>query len=121
MRQKAVIEQNLFPTRLLRSWLDTIIWCLVVFGQKWPFSRCLHQGLIFADLKDFFIRCLYWDQAPRKCGKLDLRNDRSVQNDESIHAPDYRIRFFFIRSHETRKKVLLFIFHLWKVNINDHI
>jgi hypothetical protein len=32
-----------------------------VFGQKWSFSRCLHQGLIFTDLK-YFLYGVYWDQ-----------------------------------------------------------
>jgi hypothetical protein len=36
----------------LRPWLDTSA-SLVFFGQKLPFSRCLHQGLIFTYLKDF--------------------------------------------------------------------
>jgi hypothetical protein len=36
--------------RLLRPWLDMRA-SLVFFGQKWPFSRCLHQVLIFTDLK----------------------------------------------------------------------
>jgi hypothetical protein len=46
--------------RLLRPWLDTIA-SLVFFGQKWLFSRCLHQGLIFTDLKDF-LHGVYWNQ-----------------------------------------------------------
>jgi hypothetical protein len=46
--------------RLLRPWLDTSA-SLVFFGQKWPFAKCLHQGLIFTDLKDF-LYSVYWDQ-----------------------------------------------------------
>jgi hypothetical protein len=46
--------------RLLRPWLDTSA-SLVFFSQKWPFSRCLHQGLIFTVLKDFLYG-VYWDQ-----------------------------------------------------------
>jgi hypothetical protein len=45
---------------ILRSWLDTSA-SLVFFGQKWPFSKSLHQGLIFTDLKDF-LYSVYWDQ-----------------------------------------------------------
>jgi hypothetical protein len=46
--------------RLLIPWLDTSA-SLVFFGLKLPFSRCLHQGLIFTDLKDFLYG-VYWDQ-----------------------------------------------------------
>jgi hypothetical protein len=46
--------------RLLRPWLDTSA-SLVFFGHKWQFSRCLHQGLIFTDLKDF-LDGVYWIQ-----------------------------------------------------------
>jgi hypothetical protein len=40
--------------RFLRPWLDTSA-SLVFFGQKWQFSRCLHQSLIFTDPKDFYM------------------------------------------------------------------
>jgi hypothetical protein len=43
--------------RLLRPWLDTNA-SLVFFGEKWPFSRCLHQGFIFKRSQRFFIWCL---------------------------------------------------------------
>jgi hypothetical protein len=46
--------------RLLRPWLDTSV-SLVFFGQKWPFSRYLHQGSIFTDLKEN-LNGVYWDQ-----------------------------------------------------------
>jgi hypothetical protein len=46
--------------RLLRPLLDTNA-SLVFFGQKWQSSRCLHQILIFTDLKDFWYG-VYWNQ-----------------------------------------------------------
>jgi hypothetical protein len=63
MRQKAAFHGDHFSTELLqktdsqhllRPWLDTSA-SLMFFGQKWPFSRCLHGGFISTDLKDFYM------------------------------------------------------------------
>jgi hypothetical protein len=60
--------------RLLRPWLDTSA-SLVFFGQKWQFSRCLHQSLIFTDLNDFLYGA-YWDQDQQFFSTQRMRETR---------------------------------------------
>jgi hypothetical protein len=59
--------QKSIPNAFWDLWLDTST-SLVFFGQKWSFSRCLHQGFFTTSQRFFIYQILGHD------GTLSIRN-----------------------------------------------